>query len=114
MATETFDLCSEFPGVRVSMQPALSTPDGSPIVRARTIDPRPLRTWSLSWSGVPRELLLRLRILWREAGYGPSQAMDFTPPGESAIEARFRSGTLTYQIESPTTCSFSLELEEVR
>lgn len=113
MAAETFDICSAFPATRVSQRPALSTPAGSPVVRARTINERELRIFTINCPQAPRALLIRLKQLWRELALGPSQAMDFTPQDESQIEVRFRAGTLSYSIESATQASFSVELEEV-
>lgn len=111
---ETFDVCSAFPFTRLSARPAVSTPDGSPIVRAREVTERPLRIFTISNENAPRQILMRLKDLWRVRTHGPSQAMDFTPPDETLIQVRFRAGTFQYAVKSATHASFSVELEEVR
>jgi hypothetical protein len=113
MATIDFDLCAEFPVARLSSRPAVSTPDGSPIVRSRDIVERELRVFKLEWSDMPRQLLKRLRYLWAQTG-GSVLAMDFTPPDESEIEVRFRQGTLHYEVMNGVKVSLQVELEEVR
>lgn len=113
MATIDFDLCAEFPVTRTSWRPAVSTPDGSPIVRARDIVERELRIYKLQWADAPRQILVRLKDIWARAA-GPVAAMDFTPPDETEIEVRFRQGSLRYEILNAAKCSLELELEEVR
>jgi len=113
MAAIDFDVCAEFPVTRTSSRPAVSTPDGSPIVRSRDIVERELRIYKLQWADAPRQVLARLKDLWARA-YGPVSAMDFTPPNESEIEVRFRMGTLHYEIQSSSQMSIEVELEEVR
>jgi len=113
MATIAFDLCSEFPTDRVSLRSAVSTPDGSAIVHARNVNETELRVWRIVWDAAPRQLVERLKDL-SIAAYGSVLPMDFTPPGESAVEVRFREGTLRYEIQSATSCGIEIELEEVR
>lgn len=113
MASETFDICSAFPSTRVSQRDAVSTPDGSPIVRAREINERPLRVFTIAYDG-PRQALARLKDLWRRLCYGSSQPMTFTPKDEAIIEVRFLPNTLSYKISGATHASFSVELEEIR
>lgn len=114
MASETFDICAGFPVTRLSVRTAASTPDGSPSVRARNKNELNLRVYTLHYDKVPRQLLARVKRLWRDTCFGPSQPMNFTPPDESAIEVRFKMGSFRYQIESATAATFQLELEEVR
>jgi hypothetical protein len=114
MAAETFDICSEFPFTRISWRPAASTPDGSPAVRVREINERELRIYKLVWSQAPRQLIARIRDLYRNRTFGPTVAMDFDPPDDPSIEVRFLEGSLRYSITGATTVDCELELEEVR
>ncbi len=114
MAAETFDLCSEFPYSRTSVRRAVSTPDDSPIVQCRDVNERELRVFKLEWSGAPRQILARIKDLYREKTFGPTAAMNFTPQGESQIEVRFLRPTLEYVIRGANSVDVTLELEEVR
>jgi len=114
VATETFDICAEFPYTRMSWRPAVSTPDGSPLVRSRDVNERELRIYKIEWSEAPRQIIERIKDLYVNRVFGPTIAMNFTPTGESEHEVRFKEATFQYRILSAVSVSCELELEEVR
>lgn len=113
MATINFDICHEYPAERISSRPAIATPEGSAVIRAREVVERELRSYVIRWDGVPRQILRRIRALWAQTS-GPILPMNFTPPNESAIEVVFADDALRYEAISATTVSAELTLEEVR
>lgn len=114
MAAETFELCVGFPVVRSSFRYAVSTPDGSPVVRARNVNETGLRTFTLRDENMPRQVLAALKLFWREICLGPSQPVNFTPPGETEIEVRMKQPSFVYQVVSATKASVTFDFEEVR
>lgn len=114
MASITFDIsCVPPEFVRVATRRAAATPDGSPIVRARRINQRVLRSYQIEFSReTPWTVIQALNETWR-ATKGPVIPMNFTPPGESEIEVRFKKNSKRTVRHSILCGSASVELEEV-
>lgn len=107
----TFDVCAEFPYTRTSIRRATAVELGG-IRQVRQINQRELRIFTLTWDKAPLILQRRIKAIWDEA-YGAVLSMSYTPEGESALNVRFRSDTLTRVYDSAVTGSLTIELEEV-
>jgi len=108
----TFDMCPGFEISEVSERRAVSTPNQSPVVRAREINERPVRIWELRWEKNTSQAIVRIRQLWALT-CGPVLNLTWTPPNASAMEVRFADPELPYVRESANATSITLRLEEV-
>ena len=111
MADIDFDICAEFPFTRTSVRRALFSDLGG-IRQVRQVNQRERRVFVLVWDKAPLQLQRRIKAIWADT-YGPVRAMNFTPPGESELEVRFRKDSLSRVYSSAASGSLELELEEV-
>lgn len=108
----TFDLCAEFPFIRVSVRTAAKNDDEMGVRRARQIPPRQIRVFTLTWNSMQYQIIDLVEYFWHLVK-GPVLPMFFTPPGELQCLVRFKENTLSKLKESANSGSCTIELEEV-
>lgn len=80
--------------------------------RARQINPRALRRWKLRFENNDK-IVAEIQRLW-VLTYGSTLNLSYTPPGGSAVEVRFDSGTQSVLREAYAQATIEIVLEEVR
>ena len=110
--TVTWNITPEYEYVLDQKRDCLTTTIEQGVVFARQINQRAQRVYRLVWETWPSQVLPLIRYLYDQTG-GGVEPMNYTPLGESQIEVRFASNTLTTIANSATSGAVAIELEEV-
>lgn len=111
-ASATFSLCPESVEVRNQFTGVATTVETGHS-RARAVVERPLRSWTLTWTIARRETVTEIR---RQLSFtkGGALTLEWTPPGESAVEVRLARPGIRVSGAGPLTARVQLDFEEVR
>ena len=111
-ATVTWNIPPEYEYVLDQQRDCLTTGVEQGVIFARQINQRAMKVYKLVWETLPSQVIPLIRYLYDLTG-GGVEPMNYTPFGESAIEVRFASNTLTTIDNSATSGAVAIELEQV-
>ena len=114
LRTETTGVRPQFDHARVHDRRALMTDPDALTPRARQVNERPIRRYTLFWERATAGQRFLLRQAWKDAR-GPVMPMAYTPVGKTdsdAHDVRFVDKTLAIRRTSAGEWTMSAEVEE--